>query len=499
MRRKEQLWWVSATVLSLAAFSFFAGLGLRGLFERLTQNPHSDAAFWNYPRIASAAPRFAADPNLKPAALYWDVLNKLRVYYVEKLPSNTQLSYGSVDAMLNQLGDPNTRLVSKTEVDALRDALTGEYSGIGALLTIRRYNDQKPDVGAAAAEDAPQAPGRNGLPTGVKMVTVVSVAPGSPAEKAGLRPGDRITELDGQWIAPMHVSYRILTQLTDPLGPQDGRPRDQDEPVENKPKDPEQEKARKEAETARARWKNSTDLASTMRALYGEAKGQHELTVERGTPAKTSKLKVDLGSSSAPVFSSRKLGPGTGYLQIRAFSGATAKQAGEALAGFQKSGVKNLVVDLRGSAGGSLDAARDVAGMLLGDVKFAVLKQRDADRKLVDKPLATDGAASRLKPSGVSVLVDGGTAGVSELLAAALRDHAGAKLVGTATFGDGTEQELIRLENGAGVSITRAKMLTSRGADFDGKGLQADVAPQGDPVEAAVKALPTTRASNGRA
>jgi C-terminal processing protease CtpA/Prc len=62
-------------------------------------------------------------------------------------------------------------------------------------------------------------------------------------------------------------------------------------------------------------------------------------------------------------------------------------------------------------------------------------------------------------------------------------------LVGSKTFGDGSQQELTLLDNGAGISITRAKMLTSKGVDFDGKGLKADVAPQGDAVDAAVKAL----------
>jgi carboxyl-terminal processing protease len=85
--------------------------------------------------------------------------------------------------------------------------------------------------------------------------------------------------------------------------------------------------------------------------------------------------------------------------------------------------------------------------------------------------------------------VDRGTAGTAELLAAALREQAGAKLVGSATFGDGTYQDVVRLDNGAGVSITRAKMLTSKGVEFDGKGLTADTTPQGDPLEAAVKAL----------
>ena len=63
-------------------------------------------------------------------------------------------------------------------------------------------------------------------PNQERNVTVVSVLPGSAAEKAGLQPGDRITHLDGHWIAPIHLSFRELSSLEDDLGPQDGRPLD---------------------------------------------------------------------------------------------------------------------------------------------------------------------------------------------------------------------------------------------------------------------------------
>ena len=201
MRRKEQFWWVSATVLSLSAFSFFAGLGLRGLYERLTDG--TDAAgnsLLNYPRLASAAPRAVPDPDLRPGMLYTEVLKKLQVYYVEPLPADTKLALGSVDAMLNQLNDPNTRLLGKSEVEALRNAGQGEFSGLGAVLTIRRYNPKEAEEAAAIAADAKRAlPGKLTQPDkkdedapspGIKTITVVSVAPGSPAEKAGLQAGD---------------------------------------------------------------------------------------------------------------------------------------------------------------------------------------------------------------------------------------------------------------------------------------------------------------------
>jgi carboxyl-terminal processing protease len=490
MRRKEELWWISATVLSLAALSFFAGLGLRGLFSRLTPGELvSGDPRGNYPKLASADPR-VGDPDMRPAVLFDEVMKKLRIYYVEPLPSGTQLAQGSVEAMLNSLNDPNTRLLSKTEVDALQGALEGQFQGLGAVLTIRRHNTGKADEA--------DAPGQPEGGSGVKTLTVVTVAPGSPAEKAGLEPGDRITELDGHWIAPAHLSYRLITQLTDPLGPQDLRPPSPDDPPATVKPDPEREKARKEADEARARWKNATDLFSAMKDLMGGAQGEHELTVERGTPSKTLKVKVTLRPTEVTLFSSRKLNATTGYLQIFALNDSTPRQVSEALADFQKSGIKNLVVDLRHSAGGSLDAAREVAGILMGEVKFAVVKERDAARKLVERPVLARANGIRLKPAAASVLVDGGTAGSSELLAAALRDHLHARLVGTTTFGDGSEQELVRMDNGVGISITRGRMLTSKGGDFDGKGLKADVAPEGDPIEAAVKALSNAAPARGK-
>lgn len=491
MGRKDQIWWVSATVLSLGAFSFFAGLGMRGLYGRLTRGDQANGLL-GYPQVASAAPQVEPG-SVQPQLTFYEVLRKLRLYYVEPLPSNTTLSFGSVDAMLNSLNDPNTRLLTKTEVDALRSEGEGVFPGLGAVLTIDRYNGQEgsdvEDEDAPAPQKGkPGAPAANTPPPGVRTITVVAVAPGSPAEKAGLQPLDRITEIDGRWIAPTHVSYRVLTQLTDDLGPQDGRPRDPEEPADNRPPDPAREKLKKEAEAARNRWKNATELPTVLPRLLAEDNAEHELTIERGHPAKTLKVKVRLGQTKVDLVDSRKLNDSTGYLRIFSFGGDARQQAEAALREFAGAGVKNLVVDLRESPGGSLETARDVAGLILGEAKFAVLNERGEDRKMVNRAVNSRGPAI-FKPAAISVLVDGGTAGTSELFAAALREQANAKLIGANTFGDGTEQEIVPLENGAGVSLTRAKMLTSRGTAYDGKGLKPDAPAAGDPVDAAVKSL----------
>jgi carboxyl-terminal processing protease len=127
--------------------------------------------------------------------------------------------------------------------------------------------------------------------------------------------------------------------------------------------------------------------------------------------------------------------------------------------------------------------------MLMGNAKFAVVRERDAARKIVERTVLTESGTMHFTPASLSVLVDHGTAGSAELLAAALRDQTNVKLVGAGTFGDGTEQELLVLDNGAGFTITRAQLQTVKGGAFDRKGLKVDVPAEGDALQAAVNAL----------
>ena len=495
IERQERAWWWTTSLLVLAAFSFLSGLGMRGLYQHLSKAGVSTANRNEYPRIASAAPR-VPDPDIQPEWLYREVLSKLRNFYVEALPSRTVLASGSVQQMLEDLGDVNTRLLSPTETEAIQSAVNGEFNGLGAVLTVKKFPVRRKPGSEEQANAAMPIPGmppkKPGAPTPTQRnIVVVSVLPGSPAEKAGLQTGDRIIELDGRWIAPTHLSYRVLTQVTDPLGPQDGRPLEEDElimPVKERTaqEKKEDEERDKELEEIRAKWKSATDLGTAMEALHGGATGKHRLALERGKANERIEVQVDLQPTRTEVFTAKQL-PKAGYVQFRAFNSTSTQKLNEALSGFQSAGLKNLIVDLRGSAGGSLEAVQSVAGALVGDAKIAILKERDPERKLIDRGLMGKGPKHAFKPAAITVLVDGGTAGSAEVLAAALRDVSAARILGTSTFGDGTYQELVRLENGSAFTLTRARTLTSKGVEFDGKGIQPDAAPEGDPIEAAQK------------
>jgi len=468
MKRKQQFFWATLTTLSLTGFSFAAGFGLKGLYQNFTKT-----AARSNPLFASRT-LFAPDADLKPSAVYNDVLQKLEMFYVEKLPSDTLIATGSIDNMLLALNDPQTRLISPAEFETLKAAEGGEFRGLGAILTIRRVTE---------------GTGKN--QTAQRLITVVSPIQGGPADKAGLLPGDRITYVDGRWIAPMHLSYRELAMITDEVGPGDGRPRRMDEePEENKP-DPERDKRRAEVDAERKKWATATDLPAAMKMLTSERGGEHEIVVERPGQKEPITLKVAFQESSVPTVEKRRLNPTTGYVRLAVISPGTVRELDSALTEFQKGGVKNLVLDLRRNPGGKLESAVQIASMLQPGAPVVTLKTRDAQRKMVSRVEKATAGAAKMKPSAISVLVDRGTAGSAEVLAAALRDNLGARLVGANTFGDGTQQDVVPLDNGAAISITRAKMLSPKGVDFDGKGLAVDnpSGPGDAGIEAALKAL----------
>lgn len=488
MLRSLRLWRVSAAATALIGICFFAGI-----FTRVAlggTRPVNAAAEPEYVRLASAAPQVPGDPSIDRAKLFYDVLNKLRIYYVDPLPSDTTLAMGGVEGLLQPLDDPASRVLSREEVQAIESALDGEFKGIGAVLTIRRYSptrkEQTEAVEAAAAMDEKEKP--DNAPR-VRMVTVVSVAEGSPAAAAGLQPGDRITEIDGRWIAPVHLSYRLLTQYIDPTNIQDGPPRDPDEITEPSTTPEERAKIRKEIDDMSKRWGNATDLATAMAILYGPGQAEHELTIERGQPVKTLKVKVRAAPVRAPLFEQQPAAQGAVRLHLRAFTPEVTSQFAAALAELKG---QDLVLDLRGCAGGLLSEAQRIAGLLMGEGKWAQIKERDERRQLKTRPLVIE-SASPVAIRSLSILVDGGTAGSAELLAAALREQVGAKLVGSTTFGDGHEQELIRLENGQGISLTRSLLMTAGGKSWDGGGLKPDLPGGPDPVATAVKALSPVR------
>ena len=201
-------------------------------------------------------------------------------------------------------------------------------------------------------------------------------------------------------------------------------------------------------------------------------------------------------SSSSPRSSRRDLANGdVGYIKLAGFSDRAAKEFDAAVAAAVGSGQKALILDLRGNPGGFVTAAREIASEFLAE--GTVFWQEDADGNLTETAVEPGGAAT--DPSiRLVVLVDGGSASASEIVAAALHDRGRATLVGTKTFGKGTVQQWTQLEDdNGGFRLTIAKWLTPDKAWIHRVGIEPDVLvtdtparPGDDPaIDAALKTL----------
>lgn len=160
------------------------------------------------------------------------------------------------------------------------------------------------------------------------------------------------------------------------------------------------------------------------------------------------------------------------WLKLSRFGGLTDGQWDKAVAVIDaKPGIKGLILDLRNNPGGYLDGAVNLAGEFLDQGKVVVKQER---RGQLDQEYKV-ARIGRLLKIPMVVLINGGSASSSEILAGALRDHNRAKLVGEKSFGKGTIQEAEDLANNAGLHITIARWLTPNGFWVHEKGLQPDI------------------------
>ena len=206
--------------------------------------------------------------------------------------------------------------------------------------------------------------------------------------------------------------------------------------------------------------------------LRGEAGSKIVLTLVReGTPKP---FDVTLVRETIRVASvrSRLLEPGYGYVRVAAFQADTASDFSRALDKLQAGGkLRGLVIDLRSNPGGLLTAAVQIADELLDKGRIVSTRGRVA---ISDAEFsATPG--DRLAGAPVVVLVDAGSASASEVLAGALKDNGRARIVGSQTFGKGSVQTLLPLDNGDSVKLTTARYYTPSGKSIQARGIAPDV------------------------
>jgi carboxyl-terminal processing protease len=392
---------------------------------------------------------FQADTS--PAATFDDVYQLIERNFVDPLPTDTQMAHGAATAMLASLQDPDSRFLEAPEVSELDSEAKGQYRGIGAALAVRRLTH--PKVGEVPAY------------TEYRLVLVAPL-PGSPAEKAGLQPGDMVTTINGQWIYNDSYVYAQTKALKAV----------QDDPVTfNKMLTALQKKIDGSLSIAQAQTKLADPAAKTIVLTVTRAGQPQPLSVSLDTAAPT---------VVSPI-TARSLPGGIGYIKIAQFTPGADKDFETALAGFGNA-PKGLVLDLRNSPGGMLDVGAAIASQISSAPALGYLETKG--KKV--QPISDTPSAAVSCP--IVVLVNGGTANTAELLASALQSK-GAKLVGSTTFGDASDVKLITLHDGSGFTMTVGKLMTAAHGDFGGLGIKPDVVlpnTSGDaPLDRAVDVL----------
>lgn len=281
----------------------------------------------------------------------------------------------------------------------------------------------------------PLATGQTGIElTRQYYLRVIAARDGSPAARAGLQPGDYIRAIDGQ-------STR------------------------------------------------DTSVFEGSRLLRGKPGTKVHLTVLRGNAADPHDLELVREELAALPVKGRMAAPGVGYVRVAEFSAATADQLAAEVAILQKAGATRLVVDVRGTASGDVEAGLDAARVFVPSGTLGYRQDRGKEKE----PIA---AAARKTSVTLPTLVltDNGTAGAAELFAGALQGNKRAELVGERTRGRAARQKLVKLPDGSGLMLTHLLYLLPGGSAIHEKGLVPDVAveqptidfgqtpPTGDPI-----------------
>jgi carboxyl-terminal processing protease len=248
------------------------------------------------------------------------------------------------------------------------------------------------------------------------FVTVISPIEDTPAQKAGIESGDRIIKVDG-----------TLTK----------------------------------------------DLREAVRMMRGPKGSKVVVTILREGVKKP--LDFEITRDEIPIQSvkSISLKPGFGYVRISNFTGTTTQEFEKALEKLEASEkpMKGLVLDLRNNGGGLLNQAISISDEFLD--KGAIVSMKGREKKNTKVFNATPSPVQRTYP--IVVLINGGTASASEIVAGALQDHKRALVLGTTTFGKGSVQTVENLRDGSGLKLTIARYYTPNGRSIQAKGIEPDI------------------------
>jgi carboxyl-terminal processing protease len=307
----------------------------------------------------------------------------LREGYYQETKSD-QLLNGAIEGMIKSLNDPYSTYMTPEQAASFHENIESSFEGIGAEI---REEEGK--------------------------IVVVSPIKGSPAEKAGIKPNDRIRKVDGKSLDGMTASEAVLH-------------------------------------------------------IRGKKGSKAELVIER--PGVPGELNITLIRDTIPLETvyHEMLPEQMGKIQITKVSETTFTEFSKAVEDLKKQGMKGLIIDLRQNPGGLLNVTVKMVDMLLPEGKMILqVEYRDggketyrSDKETFDLPIV--------------VLIDDGTASAAEIMAAALKESGGVPLVGTKSFGKGTVQTTKSFEDGSDIKYTIAKWLTPNGNWVHKDGIEPD-------------------------
>jgi carboxyl-terminal processing protease len=218
-------------------------------------------------------------------------------------------------------------------------------------------------------------------------------------------------------------------------------------------------------------------LIDAVKLMRGEPGSKVSLTVLREAVEQPFKVSVTRAIIHVQSVKSKLLEPGYGYLRITQFSTETGKSLDEEMKKLLKENkgeLNGLILDLRNNPGGVLNAAVDVSDAFLDKGNIVSIKGRLSEtNKDFD---ATTGDLLRSKP--IVVLINGGSASASEIVAGALQDHGRAVVMGEKSFGKGSVQTILPLQNNAALKLTTARYYTPKGRSIQAEGITPDIAIQ---------------------
>jgi len=304
--------------------------------------------------------------------------------------SSSELIKGAMQGMTETVEDPYTEYLDNQESSAVNEDIQGEFEGIGA--EVIKDGD---------------------------AVRIVSLIPGSPAEKAGLQPNDRITAVDGQSVADLNIN----------------------------------------------------DAVSLIRGPKGSAV---ELTILRGQEELTVQIERDSVPVNSVFHSIHPENSNIVHVQITNFNQQTYQELVDALKTLDEQGVTQYIFDVRGNPGGVLKSALETSNIFVEDGNPLMHSKQEENGETKTYTANSDKYGDyKFQHEGV-LLINGGSASASEILAGAMKDS-GYPIVGSTSYGKGTIQSIYPLTNAGDVKFTNGIWLTASGEWINEQGIQPDI------------------------